>query len=90
MQIVNARSVSRSDLLDRRVTALFIDPGATEKSCGGEWCEGIKLRCIRCDFPRACEEDLRRYPNNPVWQSYCPNAAKLIALTQLLARAVVM
>jgi hypothetical protein len=45
---------------------------------------------IRCDFPRACEEDLRRYPNNPVWQSYCPNAAKLIALTQLLARAVVM
>ena len=90
MQIVNTRSVSRSDLLVGRVTALGLDLDAIERSCGGEWSEGIKQRCIRCDFPRACEEDLRRAPNNPVWQSYCPNAAKLVALAQLLTRAAVM
>ncbi len=89
MQIVNARSVSRRDLLVRRVTALGLDLDVIE-SCGREWSEGIKRRCIRCDFPRACEEDLCRDPNNPVWESYCPNAAKLIALNRLLTRAVVM
>jgi len=90
MQTVNASSVSPNDLLARRLTTLDLDLGAIERSCGREWAEGIKRRCIRCDFPRACEQDLRRNPNNLIWQSYCPNAAKLIALTQLLTRAVVM
>jgi hypothetical protein len=25
--------------------------------------------------------DLRRDPNHPIWETYCPNAATLIALT---------
>jgi hypothetical protein len=58
-----------------------LDLGAIE-SCGREFFEGIKRRCIRCDFRRACEEDLGRDPYNPVWESYCPNSAKLIVLTQ--------
>ena len=84
MHIVNARSASPSNLLGRRVAALGLDLGAIE-SCGREFFETIKRRCIRCDFRRACEEDLGRDPNNPVWESYCPNSAKLVALTRLLA-----
>ena len=84
MQIVHARSTSSSNLLGRRVATLGLDLGAIE-SCGREFFEGIKRRCIRCDFRRACEEDLGRDPHNPVWESYCPNSAKLIALTRLLA-----
>ena len=84
MQIVNAGSTSPGNLLGRRVATLGLDLGAIE-SCGREFFEGIKRRCIRCDFRRACEQDLRRNANNPVWESYCPNSAKLIALTRLLA-----
>lgn len=90
MQSVNARSVSPSDFLVHRLTALSLDLDAIEKSCGGEWSEAIKQRCTRCGFTRACEEDLRRDPNSPAWECYCPNAAKLLALTRLLTRAVVM
>jgi len=84
MHIVNARSTSPSNLLGRRVAAMGLDLGAIE-SCGREFSETIKRRCIRCGFRRACEEDLGRDPNNPVWESYCPNSAKLFALTRLLA-----
>ena len=90
MQSVNTRSVSSSDLLVHRLTALGLDLSIIEKRCGGEWSEGIKRWCIRCGFTRVCEEDLRRDPNSPVWKNYCPNAVRLIALSRLLTRAVVM
>ncbi len=84
MQIIHARSTSSSNLLGRRVATLGLDLGAIE-NCGREFFEGIKRRCLRCDFRRACEADLERDPCSPVWQSYCPNSAKLTALTRLLA-----
>ena len=90
MQMGNTRSVTPRDLLIRRTTALALDLSNIEKSCGGEWSEGIKRRCMRCGFTNACEADLRRDPTSPVWESYCPNSVKLIALTRLLERAVVM
>ncbi len=90
MQNVDARSVSPSDLLGRRLNALCLDFDAIERSCEREWSEGIKRRCLRCGFTTTCEADLRRDPTSLVWESYCPNAVKLIALTRLLERAVVM
>ncbi len=51
------------------------------ESRGGEMFATVKQRCASCDFPEVCELDLRRDPNHPIWETYCPNAATLIALT---------
>ena len=49
MQIAHAGSTSSSNLLGRRVATLGLDLGAIE-SCGREFLEGIKRRCIRLTF----------------------------------------
>ncbi len=79
MQIRNAPSTSRDNLLGCRMAMLGLDLSAIESD---ETLETIKRRCTTCDFGEACEVDLRRDPNNPVWESYCPNSATLIALTE--------
>lgn len=81
MQIRNSRSTSGDDLLSCRMAMLGIDLGAIESS-GGEVLETIKQRCASCGVREACELDLRRDPNDPVWETYCPNTATLIALTE--------
>ena len=80
MQIRDAHSTSGDNLLGCRVAMLGLDLSEIE-SRGGEMFETINRRCTSCDFREACELDLRRDPNNPVWETYCPNAATLIALT---------
>ncbi len=80
MQVRNARSTSRDDLLGCRAAMLGLDLSAIE-SRGGKMFETLKRRCVSCDFREACELDLRRGPNNLIWETYCPNAATLIALT---------
>ncbi len=77
---IRARSTSRDDLLGRRAATLGLDLSAIE-SRGGEMFGAAKRRCASCDFREACELDLRRDPNNLIWETYCPNAATLIALT---------
>jgi len=81
MQIRDARAASRDDLLGYRAAMLGLDLSALE-SRGGDALETIKRRCTKCEFGEACELDLRRDPNNPVWESYCPNTATLIALVE--------
>jgi hypothetical protein len=81
MQIRDSLSTSRDDLLGCRVAMLGLDLSAIE-SCDSEAFETIKRRCTSCDFREACELDLRRDPNNPVWETYCPNSATLIALSE--------
>ena len=41
----------------------------------------ILRRCQSCDCREACMVDLKRDPNNPVWETYCPNASTLVGLT---------
>jgi hypothetical protein len=81
MQSRNPRSTSRDDLLSCRMAMLGLDLSAIE-SGGGQVFETIKRRCTSCDFGEACELDLRRDPNDPVWETYCPNTATLIALPE--------
>ena len=80
MQIRDSRSAAGEDLLGCRVEMLGLDLAAIESSDRKTFAT-IKRRCTRCDFRRACDVDLRRDPNNPVWETYCPNAATLVALT---------
>jgi hypothetical protein len=81
MQTRNFGSTSLDDLLDCRMAMLGLDLGAVESS-GGELLETIKRRCTNCDAREACELDLRRDPNDPVWETYCPNTATLVALPE--------
>ena len=36
---------------------------------------------VNCICREPCTVDLKSDPNNPVWETYCPNAGTLIDLT---------
>ena len=74
MQIRNTTYDRRLDLLDCRMTTLGLDLYAIKN---GEIFDDLKSRCLDCIFPESCAADLRRDPKNPVWETYCPNAATL-------------
>ena len=85
MQIANPRSAVRStaydELLDCRMSMLGLDPDAIEFVEGASSDE-LRRRCTGCGYREACAVDLKRDPNNPVWETYCPNWDTLIALVQ--------
>ena len=39
-------------------------------------------RCKSCSYREACAVDLKRDPNDPVWETYCPNTGAFIALAE--------
>jgi len=40
----------------------------------------IFKKCARCDARNWCAADLLRDPNDPIWESYCPNAQSMLML----------
>jgi len=83
MQKSNPRVTSDGydELLACRMEMLGLDFGATEaghRAALGE----IQRQCAACGYREACDVDLQRDPNNPVWESYCPNAGALIDLAK--------
>jgi len=77
-----ARSPSRDALLDCRAAMLGVDIAALNTSAGNVL-DVIKRRCAHCASAEVCELDLRRDPNDPVWETYCPNTATFIALAEI-------
>jgi len=71
----------RNDLLDCRMAMLGLDLSAVE-SCDGATFEAITRACAACSCRKSCELDLKRDPNDPVWETYCPNTATLVALPE--------
>lgn len=85
MQIANPRSnakrAAHDELLDCRMAMLGLDFD-TIKSVEGDSFDEIRRRCASCGYREACAVDLKRDPNNPVWETYCPNWDALVALAQ--------
>ena len=86
MQIGNRRSSGKSmkpdqheELLYCRATMLGVDLSAT-KTIQLDAFNEVRRRCKGCGYPEACAMHLRRDPNNPAWETYCPNFGALIAL----------
>jgi hypothetical protein len=85
MKIGNPRSTGKStspeefdELLDCRMAMLGLSANEIGDS---DTFDEIRRRCMSCGYREACAVDLKRDPNNPVWETYCPNAATLIGLT---------
>ena len=88
MQIRNARSPGKSvkredhdDLLGCRMAMLGLDLFAID-SRANTALEEIMRQCASCGSREACAVDLKRDPNNPVWETYCPNAKALLGLSE--------
>jgi hypothetical protein len=88
MQIGKPRATGQSttpeqqeELLDCRMLMLGVYLNAAEIADNAAFKEMMR-RCLRCGYREACAVDLERDPNNPVWETYCPNAGMLIELAQ--------
>ena len=82
MQIHHARAATgeEGDLLACRMAMLGLDSDTLATTDMFTFAE-ILRRCAACNCREACMVDLKRDPNNPVWETYCPNASTLVGLT---------
>ncbi len=81
MRDLTPQPIRLDSLLDCRMTTLGLDVAAIE-SRGRDMVKAVVGRCMSCRAREACELDLKRDPNDPVWATYCPNTATLLALAQ--------
>jgi hypothetical protein len=77
MHMHNPLLTPGDDLLRCRAAMLGVDLAAPRDDA---MVETMTRRCARCEWRATCELDLERDPNDPVWETYCPNTAALIAL----------
>lgn len=73
------------DLLDCRMAMLGLDLSAVASRDAALF-EAIMRRCADCEFRESCELDLKRDPNDPVWETYCPNTKTFLALAKIKER----
>jgi len=68
-----------TDLLERRMAALGLDPIAGSAAAPPTF-RDLQRICSFCERPRRCLRDLARDAAIPAWKDYCPNAKTLMAL----------
>ncbi|MGA7323414.1 MAG: hypothetical protein WBX25_02735, partial [Rhodomicrobium sp.] len=69
-------------LLYDRMDAIGVSKDDVEKAANGVL-RDLERTCACCNEKGVCEKDLRKHPQDPVWQSYCPNAFTLLDLKKL-------
>ena len=69
------------NLLGCRTAMLGLDLHAL-KTSDKETFDKLVAQCLSCGSRDVCTVDLKRDPNSPVWETYCPNAATIIGLTE--------
>jgi CheY-like chemotaxis protein len=68
-------------LLYDRLHALHLEPEAIKRQDPGMM-QDLEGNCSVCGAKVRCGADLKRHPDEPGWQEYCPNAATLTGLAQ--------
>jgi len=73
------RRVQDDSLSECRMEMLGLDPAGLGGSDPDALIE-IFRNCAQCGTRDWCASDLLRDPNDPVWESYCPNAQAMLML----------
>ncbi len=76
----SAQSLAVDELLGCRVEMLGLDLSGIKS--GDDALMDIMRNCPICGHREACVADLKRDPNDPVWETYCPNAKALLGLAE--------
>jgi hypothetical protein len=83
-----ARGPDAAKLLYERMEALGLSKADVDHAAQ-HVLRDLQRTCACCNEKGVCEKDLRTHPHDPVWKSYCPNAATLESLVKLKERAIV-
>jgi hypothetical protein len=75
-----------ANLLYERMRALGISKADVDEAAQGVM-RDLERTCACCNKEGMCAKDLTERPDDPIWQSYCPNAFTLDALLKLKARS---
>jgi len=76
---IAAKRPGAADQLKQRLEALDMDRTALPHT-DLLVVRDLERVCALCGEKRRCERDLARHPDDPIWQTYCPNAHTLHAL----------
>jgi hypothetical protein len=83
MQSPQSADSARADvsLPECRMAMLGVDPQEVSGADPNMYVDVLR-ECACCGMRVECATDLRRDPNSPVWESYCPNIQTFIALAR--------
>ena len=75
-----------ADLLPRRLSALHLEAQTLFKE-QPLLANDLQKHCSLCLTKGQCKHDLDKRPDDPAWQSYCPNTMTLMAVSKARAEA---
>lgn len=64
-----------------RMEMLGLDPASVGRTDPDTFIDLLR-ECACCNARDLCVADLQRDPNDPIWENYCPNAAKLLVIAR--------
>ena len=81
-----ARGPKATKLLYERMRALGVSQADVDHAAHGVM-RDLRRTCACCNEKSVCDWDLAERPDDPVWKSYCANAAALDFIRSLKARS---